>query len=37
MSMDSRIPLARSGSTGAGGLGVRKVRKMESFSHAAFE
>jgi len=34
MSMASRMPLERSSSMGAGSLGIRKFRKMESFSHA---
>jgi hypothetical protein len=31
------MPFERSSSTGAGSLGTRKVRKIESFSHSAFE
>jgi len=34
MSMASRMPLARSSSFGAGSFGMRKFRKMESFSHS---
>jgi hypothetical protein len=29
------VPFERSSSTGAGSLGVRRFRKIESFSHAA--
>ncbi len=33
--MVSRIPFDRSSSTGAGSLGSRKVRKIDSFSQSA--
>jgi hypothetical protein len=36
MSMVSRMPLDRSSSFGAGSLGMRKFRKVDSFSHSAF-
>ena len=35
MSMDSRMPLDKSSSTGAGSFGTRKFKKIESFSHSA--
>jgi hypothetical protein len=35
MSIVSRMPLDRSSSLGAGSLGTRKVRKIESFSQPA--
>ena len=34
MSIDSRIPFDRSSSFGAGSLGMRKFRKIDSFSHS---
>src|SRR5262245_10135116 len=36
MSIVSRIPLERSSSFGAGSFGIRKLRKIDSFSHSAF-
>jgi hypothetical protein len=35
MSMASRMPFERSSSMGAGSFGMRKLRKIESFSHSA--
>ena len=35
MSIVSRMPFDRSSSLGAGSLGIRKFRKIESFSHSA--
>ena len=35
MSMASRMPLDRSSSLGAGSFGIRKFRKIDSFSHPA--
>jgi len=37
MSIDSRMPLDRSSSIGAGSFGMRKFKKIERFSHEAFE
>jgi hypothetical protein len=35
MSIASRIPLDRSSSLGAGSFGIKKFRKIDSFSQAA--
>jgi hypothetical protein len=35
MSMDSRMPLDKSSSVGAGSLGISRFRKIDSFSHPA--
>jgi len=35
MAMASKMPFDRSSSIGAGSLGARKFRKIDSFSHAA--
>jgi hypothetical protein len=35
MSMDSRMPFDRSSSIGAGSLGIRKFKKIESLSQSA--
>ncbi|OQC22861.1 MAG: hypothetical protein BWX71_02261 [Deltaproteobacteria bacterium ADurb.Bin072] len=37
MSMASRMPRDRSSSLGAGSFGIRKFRKIDSFSQSAFE
>jgi hypothetical protein len=36
MSMASSTPLERSSSLGAGSFGMRKFRKIDSFSHAGW-
>jgi len=37
MSIVSRMPFDRSSSLGAGNFGIRKFKKMDSFSHVACE